>query len=145
MRTVRWASAERAWHAPVVRNLRALGKKPTRTPEEEEFVMTVGQNIAKELREEGRREGQVEGRREGQIEGRLEHARAMLRWLLSRRSLVPSVREEARIDGCTDLATLDRWAGQALEAESVAEALREDGAGARRRVPARRRKSPRAG
>ena len=121
----------------MARSARALGEKPTRTPEEQEFVMTIGQNIAEKLRDEGRREGQVEGR--------LEQARAMLRWLLSRRSLVPSVRDEARIAGCTDLPTLERWAGRALEAESVAEALREDGAGARRAAPARRRKSPRAG
>jgi hypothetical protein len=61
---------------------------------------------------------------EGRLEGRLVGERSMLRRALTHRKLTPSPEEEARIDACADPATLERWLEQAMDAESVAEALR---------------------
>jgi hypothetical protein len=56
-------------------------------------------------------------------EGQLMHARATLRKALARRKLVPTIADEARIEACTDLTTLERWEDQAVTARTVAEAL----------------------
>src|SRR5262249_48224442 len=91
----------------------ALGKKPSRTPEEQEFIVSM-QNTWEKARDEGGRA----------------HARAMLRRVLSMRKLAPSRQDEAQIDSCDDLETLDRWIEQAMIAQSVAEALRAGAANA---------------
>jgi hypothetical protein len=54
---------------------------------------------------------------------RKEEARRMLRRVLARRGLAPSPEQEARIDGCHDLETLERWHDQAVTAASAEEAL----------------------
>jgi hypothetical protein len=90
--------------------------------------VTVQDNIVEEIRNEAS----------------LAYARATLRRMLSRRALVPSSQDEAQIDACTDLATLDRWIDQALEARSVADALRESGADAPGGAPPGRRESRRS-
>jgi hypothetical protein len=59
----------------------------------------------------------------GQLEGRLTEARAALRRVLVRRQLTPSKADDARIEACTDLATLERWLDRAVTAVSVADAL----------------------
>ena len=56
-------------------------------------------------------------------EGRLAGERTALRRLLARRQLALSPEDEARIEGCADFATLERWLDQAVTATSVAEAL----------------------
>jgi hypothetical protein len=61
---------------------------------------------------------------QGFQEGRIIEARSLLRRVLARRKLVPSADEEARIDACTDLTTLERWYEQALDAPSAADALK---------------------
>jgi hypothetical protein len=58
-----------------------------------------------------------------QLEGRLTEARAALRRVLARRQLTPSKQDDARIEACTELATLERWLDQAVTAVSVADAL----------------------
>jgi hypothetical protein len=63
------------------------------------------------------------GRLEGRLEGRLAEARAALRNVLAHRQLTPSKDEEARIEACTDLATLKRWQDQAFTAVSISDAL----------------------
>ncbi len=118
----------------------ALSKKASPTPEEQEFIVTM-QNTWEKARDEGRREGRDEGRQEGRDQGRLEgrdegrlaQARAAVRRVLGRRSLVPSVADDAQIDGCTDVGMLERWLDQALTARTVAEALQGAVTGARRR------------
>ena len=60
----------------------------------------------------------------GRLEGRLIEARAALRRVLVRRQLVPSPDDDARIEACTDLATLERWLDQAVLAPSLSDALR---------------------
>jgi hypothetical protein len=57
-------------------------------------------------------------------EGELLHARKALRNVLDARGLALSADDEARIDGCTDRTTLDRWLKQAVVAAIAAEALR---------------------
>jgi len=54
----------------------------------------------------------------------IEVDRAALRRVLARRKLPVSADEQARIDACTDPATLLRWHDQAVDAPSTAEALR---------------------
>jgi hypothetical protein len=59
----------------------------------------------------------------GLLEGRLTEARSALRRVLVLRQLTPSQDDDARIETCTDLATLKRWLDQAVTAVSVADAL----------------------
>jgi hypothetical protein len=54
----------------------------------------------------------------------LRAARSRLRRVLARRGLVTSAEDEARIDACDDLATLERWLDETITATSAAEALR---------------------
>jgi hypothetical protein len=58
----------------------------------------------------------------GWLEG-LAAARAALRRVLVHRQLTPSKDEEARIEACTDLATMARWQDRAFTAVSVSDAL----------------------
>jgi hypothetical protein len=60
----------------------------------------------------------------GQLEGRLTATRASLRLVLANRQLTPSQDDDAHIDACTDLATLERWLGRAITAASVSDVLR---------------------
>ena len=60
---------------------------------------------------------------EGRLEGQLTEARAALRRVLARRQLTPSKQDDAQIEACTELATLERWHDQAVTAVSVADAL----------------------
>jgi hypothetical protein len=57
-------------------------------------------------------------------EARVAEARAALCRVLARRKLAATEEDEARIASCTDLATLERWHDQAIDAPSAAEALR---------------------
>jgi Uma2 family endonuclease len=66
----------------------------------------------------------AEGRGEGVDAGRLVEARSALRRVLARRKLELSAEDSARIDTSTDLAALERWLDQAIDAASAAEALR---------------------
>jgi hypothetical protein len=59
-----------------------------------------------------------------QTKGRLTEARAALRRVLSRRGIVLDAADEARIDACTDHATLERWLDEAAVATSTAEVFR---------------------
>jgi hypothetical protein len=62
--------------------------------------------------------------KEGQKEGWLAATRAFLRRVLANRQLTPSQDDDARIDACTDLATLERWLDRASNATSVSDVLR---------------------
>jgi predicted transposase/invertase (TIGR01784 family) len=65
-----------------------------------------------------------EGRAEGRAEGLQEGLRASIRKVLEKRGLAVSAQQEARLEGCADTGTLERWFDQALTAASVTEALR---------------------
>jgi hypothetical protein len=56
-------------------------------------------------------------------EARLAATRASLRRVLAGRQLTPSQDDGARIDACTDLATLRRWLDRAINATSVSDVL----------------------
>ena len=107
---------------------RALGKKPSRTLEEEEFIVTMQSTWekAREMgRDEGRDEGLREGRDEGLREGRAEEAaRAVLTVLRVRGIAVP---DEARAYIMAEKAQgrLERWLEKAAVAASVVEVLGE--------------------
>jgi len=66
----------------------------------------------------------AEAHDEGIKQGRMAEARAALQRVLSRRKLALSADDQARIDTCSELATLERWLDQAVDAVSAAEALR---------------------
>jgi hypothetical protein len=57
------------------------------------------------------------------LEGGLLATRNSLRRVLSRRQLTLSKDDDARIDACTDLATLERWLDQAITAFSASDVL----------------------
>jgi hypothetical protein len=69
-------------------------------------------------------EGIEKGIEKGRLEGQLTEVRANLRRVLARRQLTPSKGEEARIEACTDVATLERWFDRAITAASVSDVLK---------------------
>jgi hypothetical protein len=77
---------------------------------------------------EGIREGKLEGIREGKLEGtregRLEGTREALLRLMARAGIALTEDERARIEACTDAASLDRWLDNILGAKTAADVLR---------------------
>lgn len=97
---------------------RAIERKPSRTLEEEEFIVRM-QSTWEKAREEGRDEGVTEGRKEGRAE---EAARAVLTVLRARGiSLPEEVRE--RILAQKDMELLERWLEKAAVATSAVEVV----------------------
>ena len=74
-----------------------------------------------EGKREGRREGRREGKLEGKREGRLEGKREMLLRLLTRAGIALTDDDRARIEGCSDAATLDRWVENVLGAKTASD------------------------
>lgn len=66
---------------------------------------------------------QREGQQEGRLAGLLIGTRDSLRRVLAGRQLTPSKDDDARIEACTDLATLERWHDRAITATSVSDVL----------------------
>lgn len=96
---------------------------PTDDPQVRANRRWIGRLVLKhdpEFRREVAEEAQAELRQETVL---LE-ARRLLRRVLTVRSLALAPDDEARIDACTDQATLERWHDQAISASTVAEALR---------------------
>jgi hypothetical protein len=67
--------------------------------------------------------GEERGVKLGLEQGKLNQARAALRQVLAARQLDVGTDQETRIDGCTELETLERWHWQAITAATTAEAL----------------------
>ncbi|APR81410.1 Hypothetical protein A7982_06759 [Minicystis rosea] len=108
---------ERAVAEQILLNLRhALGKKPSPTAEEQEFIMTMHKTWA-----DARREGRDEGRAEGRAE---EASRNLLTVLRVRGIAVPEAVRD-RILAQKDAARLERWLERAIVAASLAEVLDE--------------------
>jgi hypothetical protein len=78
-------------------------------------VISCGQAIEK---------GLLGGELLARIEGRLTEARAALRRVLARRQITLGKDDDARIDACGNLATLERWLDQAVTSTSASEALK---------------------
>jgi hypothetical protein len=95
---------------------RALGSKPNRTAEEEDFIVST-HTILDELRDEGR----TEGRREGEAIAR---ARDVLTVLRVRGITAPDAARE-RILAEKDPARLELWMERAILAASIGEVLYE--------------------
>ncbi|WP_437971513.1 hypothetical protein WMF04_20365 [Sorangium sp. So ce260] len=73
--------------------------------------------------ERGIEKGIERGIEKGISKGRLAEARAALRRVLARRQIELGPGDDARIEACIDLATLERWHDQSITAASVSEAL----------------------
>ena len=102
---------ERAVAEPVLLAFQhALERKPSRTPDEQEFIVAMYKTW-----EEGRAEARTEGRTEGQ-------ANAVLTVLRVRGIAVPDP-ARLRILAQTDPARLERWLEQAITATSVVDVL----------------------
>lgn len=116
---------ERAVAENIVIHLRrTLADKPSRTPEEEEFVVKMLGSWEKGMekaRKEGRAEGRHEGLREGRAEGR---ADAVLTALEVRSIDVPDSARE-RILAEQNPARLKSWLKKAILANSIADVLGE--------------------
>jgi len=116
-------------HRPLEWVLSMLEYLPMSTPAREELLWRFGK--AEDPEVEARRqhilkvllEASPETQQELRLEGRLAEARAALRRVLVQRQLTPSKDQEARIEACTDLATLERWHDRAVTAVSVSDAL----------------------
>jgi hypothetical protein len=129
----RWAAPRR----PPEWMLGMLEFLPMSMPTREELLSRLGpsddpeiearwQHILQVLLEQRPKMKQLlrrEGLQEGQQEGRLTGTRASLRRVLAGRQLTPSQDDDARIEACTDLATLERWLDRAITAASVSDAL----------------------
>jgi hypothetical protein len=109
-----------------------LGKKPSLTPEEKEFIVTMESPWAKarsegrkEGRDEGRKEGRDEGRKEGRDEGRAEEAGRAVLAVLRVRGFVVSDAARERVLAERDPARLERWHERAILAASIADVLDE--------------------
>lgn len=88
-----------------------------------DVLLTAEPDVKARLIEEGVEKGVEKGIEKGREEGRLSEARAALRRVLARRKISLSPDDEARIDGCADRETLERWLDQAVTAASASEAL----------------------
>src|SRR6185437_3310112 len=96
-----------------------LRDKPSRTPEEQEFIMRMLKTWA-DARKEGRDEGRAEGRDEGRAE---EGARALLTTLRVRGIAVPEA-VRRRILTQKDPEKLARWLEKDIVATSISEVMR---------------------
>ncbi|WP_438000132.1 hypothetical protein WMF26_09910 [Sorangium sp. So ce185] len=83
--------------------------------------------FVQKLIDRGMREGDLKGMREGKLEGiregELKGKRDTLLRLLARAGMALTEDEGARIQACTDVATLDRWIDNVLGAKTAAEVL----------------------
>ena len=122
----RWVAPRR----PFEWVLSMLDYLPMSTPTHEELLWRFGPVDDPVI--EGRRqrlldfllETSPQKKQQLQQEGRLTEARAALRRVLAGRQLTPSQDDDARIDACTDLATLERWLDRAITAASASDVLR---------------------
>lgn len=89
---------------------RRLGSKGT------EAFVTGAQILQQEALERGRREGREEGREAA--------LRVAIRRVLARRSLPVSAMASAKLDTCSDCATLERWLDDAVVAASADDVVR---------------------
>ncbi|MGK3994117.1 hypothetical protein [Sorangium sp. So ce1024] len=94
------------------------------SPQVQERLIEKGieQGIEKGI-EQGIEKGIEQGIEKGINEGRLAEARSAVRRVLARRQLELRPEDDARIEACVELATLERWLDQSITAASAVEAL----------------------
>jgi hypothetical protein len=73
----------------------------------------------------GRAEGEAQGRAEGEAHGRASEARKLLLSIMAARGLGPSAESRARVDACSDAATLERWVLRAATTTAEANVFAE--------------------
>ena len=110
-----------------------LANKATFTQEELDAYQRVRDEIMQvaviaaarwaEGKAEGIAEGITEGRKSGIAEGELKGKRDTLIRLLARAGIALTEGDRARIQGCNDAATLDRWVDNVFGAKSAADVL----------------------
>jgi len=88
-----------------------------------QLLLAKDPELQQQVTDQGRKEGRREGSKEGRRKGKLSEARAILRRILARRGLELGAGDEARVDACTTLATLEHWIDEAVVAASAAEVL----------------------
>jgi predicted transposase YdaD len=89
----------------------------------EALMRTMAEVLREQGHQQGRREGKAEGKAEGLAEGEAKGlAKALLR-LLTSKGMHVDEKSRQRIQGCTDMATLERWLENALSATRLAEVL----------------------
>jgi hypothetical protein len=96
----------------------ALGQQPRRTPEEQEFIVTMYKTW-----EEGRAEARAEGRVKGRAEGRVETQANAVLTALRVRGIAVSEAARKRILAQKDLQRLKRWLEKAIVATSIREVI----------------------
>jgi predicted transposase YdaD len=79
--------------------------------------------FAQQLIDRGMREGELKGMREGRREGELKGKRDALLRLLARAGIALTEDDRARIQACSDAATLDHWIDNVLGAKTAADVL----------------------
>jgi len=122
----RWVAPRR----PLEWVLSMLDYLPMSTPTHEELLWRFGK--AEDPVIEARRQRlldfllETSPQKQQQLidKGQLTEARAALRRVLAGRQLTPSKDDDARIDACTDRATLECWLDRAITASSVSDVLR---------------------
>lgn len=92
-------------------------------------VTEVGMTSAETLRQRGVEEGLDKGKLLGLDKGQVLEARKALGQVLQARGLEVGASHDASIDGCSDLATLERWLRAAVTTPSIDDTLRLAGAG----------------
>jgi hypothetical protein len=125
LRTLPPDAHERAIAEPVLLSLeQSLGRQPTRTPEEQEFMMIM-QRSWEDARSEGRLQGQQEGRAEGRQEGHAEGMASALLKMLEGRGIAVAAADRETILAQRDIEQLDRWFQRAIGATSLAEVFHD--------------------
>lgn len=77
-----------------------------------------------EIFDRGKVKGEERGKTEGEERGRLEGKQEVLLLLVSRLGFALSDEDQSRIAGCTEMATLDRWIVNALDAKVATDIFR---------------------
>jgi len=113
------------WPAGPFRQALELANQATFTQTELDAYRKVFDEIqqVRDLAEAKWVEGKAEGLAEGEAKGEVKAKRETLHRLLLRAGLAVTDDDRARIQACTDPATLDRWLDNVLGAGSTADVL----------------------
>lgn len=91
--------------------------------ERQKLIASGYYEMPPEVKAEAKAAMKTEGKDDAVREGRVTEAHSMLRRVLARRKLALSPEDEARINACTDLSTLEQWVDRALEVNTASDAL----------------------
>ncbi len=109
---------------PMKRALENYAMQQMTSPGYKEQLPPFLQQIFDRGEEKGEERGKEKGRAEGEETGKLEGKREVLLLLVSRRGLSLSTADQDRIGACTEMASLERWIVNALDAKSADDLFR---------------------